>query len=100
MDGASDTMAPPVVLDPIGAPLGSIFYSKTGYRRLCKIDDKFRWVLIRNPSPDIKKEKRRLKKKARKERREANLLLELCDLATSAGFSNAPANVHHDPNVL
>jgi hypothetical protein len=94
-------MAPPlVVLDPIGAPLGSIYHSKTGFRRLCKIDDKFRWALIPNPSPGIKKEKRRLKKKARKERRDANLLLELCDLATSAGFSNAPANAHNDPNIL
>ena len=96
-------MAPPlVVLSPFGARVGSIYYSKkTGWQRLCKIgDNTFRWSVIRDVSPGIKKEKRRLKKKARKERREANLLLELCDLATSAGFSNAPANAHNDPNIL
>lgn len=95
-------MAPPlVVLNPFGARVGSIYYSKkTVWQRLCKIGDAFRWSVVRDVSPDIKKEKRRLKKRARKERREANLLLELCDLATSAGFSNAPANAHDDPNIL
>ena len=74
---------------------------KAGWQRLCKIgDNTFRWSVVQDVSPDIKREKRRLKKKARKEKRKVDLNKELCDLITSAGYSNARANVHNDPNIL
>ena len=95
--GPSDTMASLLVDTPFGVPVGSVYRCKAGdYKELRKIGKKFRWVRITNVSRQMKKEARKM----RKEQIKRELLLELCNLETSASFSNARANVHNDPNIL